>query len=265
MYPKEKRKVNFIKQLVKVFDLFEEDKRITPYHISLYYSLFMSWNHFSFENPISISRQEQMRHSKIGSVNTYLKCLKELDAWGYIKYKPSRNPQKGSEIYLFIFDTTTDTCINSDTIKTDTSAGTTSEPQVRPLINYIKHTETNLNTNSKELVNTKNSNNENIDFKKEADAKHQDFQNPKVKNAIPKNLEEVETYFLEKEKPKSEANKFFNHYEANGWLVGKNKMKNWRAAANNWMANIGKYNNSHQKEKTNYLHVDQDKDYSIPL
>lgn len=75
----------------------------------------------------------------------------------------------------------------------------------------------------------------------------------------------MEAYFLEKEKPKSEANKFFNHYEANGWLVGKNKMKNWRAAANNWMANIGKYDSEPKKEKTNYLHVDQDKDYSIPL
>jgi hypothetical protein len=86
-----------------------------------------------------------------------------------------------------------------------------------------------------------------------------------VETNTPKNLEEVEAYFLEKEKPKSEANKFFNHYEANGWLVGKNKMKNWRAAANNWMANIGKYNNSNPKRKNKLFARDQDKDYSIPL
>jgi hypothetical protein len=259
MFQHENRKVNFIKQLVKVYELFWLDKRITPYHISLYHSLFMSWNHFSFSNPLSISRQEQMKHSKIGSVNTYLKCLKELDTWGYIKYVPSRNPQKGSEVYLFIFDTSTDTCIDFNSIKSDTSTDTTSELRVRPLINSIKENKTSINTNSIELDNTRNENDENFVFKKEKNV------SKKVETHTPKNVEEVETYFLEKEKPKSEANKFFNFYEANGWLVGKNKMKNWRAAANNWMANIGKYNSNPQKEKTTYLHVEQDKDYSVPL
>ena len=27
---------------------------------------------------------------------------------------------------------------------------------------------------------------------------------------------------------------FFDYYESNGWLVGKNKMKNWKAAAKGW-------------------------------
>jgi biotin operon repressor len=27
---------------------------------------------------------------------------------------------------------------------------------------------------------------------------------------------------------------FFNHYESNGWKVGKNQMKSWRAALSNW-------------------------------
>jgi len=34
-----------------------------------------------------------------------------------------------------------------------------------------------------------------------------------------------------------EANKFVNFYESKGWYVGKNKMKNWRAAVNNWLSN----------------------------
>jgi len=28
----------------------------------------------------------------------------------------------------------------------------------------------------------------------------------------------------------------FNFYESKGWLVGKAKMKNWKAAASNWIA-----------------------------
>jgi hypothetical protein len=31
------------------------------------------------------------------------------------------------------------------------------------------------------------------------------------------------------------AENFFNYYEANGWHVGKVKMKNWRAALRKWI------------------------------
>lgn len=37
--------------------------------------------------------------------------------------------------------------------------------------------------------------------------------------------------------PITEAEKFFNYYESNGWRVGKNKMKSWRGAASNWLLN----------------------------
>jgi hypothetical protein len=40
---------------------------------------------------------------------------------------------------------------------------------------------------------------------------------------------------------KIEAEKFVNYYESNGWKVGKNPMKNWRAAANNWITNTTTY------------------------
>jgi hypothetical protein len=39
----------------------------------------------------------------------------------------------------------------------------------------------------------------------------------------------------------TEAKAFFNHYESNGWMVGKNKMKNWEAAIRNWMNNNSKF------------------------
>src|SRR3990167_7073651 len=48
--------------------------------------------------------------------------------------------------------------------------------------------------------------------------------------------EEVKALFREKGFP-AEAEKFFDYYEANGWRVGKNPMKNWHAAAANWLRN----------------------------
>jgi len=35
-----------------------------------------------------------------------------------------------------------------------------------------------------------------------------------------------------------EAEKFLNYYESNGWKVGKNPMKSWRAALRNWWSRV---------------------------
>ncbi len=37
--------------------------------------------------------------------------------------------------------------------------------------------------------------------------------------------------------PITEAGKFLNHYESNGWKVGRNAMKSWPHAVTNWIAN----------------------------
>ncbi len=52
----------------------------------------------------------------------------------------------------------------------------------------------------------------------------------------PPTFEEVETYCRERENgisPKS----FIDFYESKGWMIGKNKMKNWKAAVRTWEGN----------------------------
>ena len=50
---------------------------------------------------------------------------------------------------------------------------------------------------------------------------------------------------------KIEAEKFVNYYESNGWKVGKNTMKSWTHAANNWINKAQEYakgtTNNHRK------------------
>jgi hypothetical protein len=46
-------------------------------------------------------------------------------------------------------------------------------------------------------------------------------------------LEQVESFCLENNL-ELEAEKFVNFYESKGWIVGKTKMKNWKAAVRNW-------------------------------
>lgn len=40
---------------------------------------------------------------------------------------------------------------------------------------------------------------------------------------------------------KIQAEKFVNYYESNGWKVGKNPMKSWTHAINNWITNSKQY------------------------
>lgn len=58
-------------------------------------------------------------------------------------------------------------------------------------------------------------------------------------------LEEVSAYCLER-KNKVNPKKWLSHYEAKGWMIGKNKMKDWKAAVRTWEEN------QQQKEKPFY-------------
>lgn len=49
----------------------------------------------------------------------------------------------------------------------------------------------------------------------------------------PPTIEEIRAYILEKGYS-FDAERFFDFYESKGWFVGKNKMKDWKAAIRNW-------------------------------
>jgi hypothetical protein len=95
--------MNYIKHLTGFFEKVVQDKTLNPTHVSLYIALFQFWNCNRFKNPISISRDEVMRISKISSKATYHKCMKNLHHLGYLDYQPSYNPFKGSVVFLFNF------------------------------------------------------------------------------------------------------------------------------------------------------------------
>jgi hypothetical protein len=77
-----------------------KDSRLLATHISLFTAMFICWQRNGFVQPFSVSRKELMAFSKIASVATYHKCIKELDHNGYIRYQPSYHPTAGSLIYL---------------------------------------------------------------------------------------------------------------------------------------------------------------------
>ena len=290
--------MNYIKHLTGFFDKVAQDRTLNPTHISLYIALFQFWNCNRFKNPISISRDEVMRISKISSKATYHKCLKNLHSLGYINYEPSFNPFKGSHVFLFNFSdelkplpkTIKSTSSNNEPIiepvneqvanKHFTSSKTSTEQALVPYINNINTT--NILKNSNLETQPQNFERKEVAFLKKNDKEEKE---KKLREKKKENLEntnaaeeelmgegnptllEVINYFLSQSFPEIEAQKFFNYFSSIGWLVGgKSQMVNWRAAAQNWILNANKFNSNETKQdRAHHLNTSADKDYSEQL
>ena len=75
--------------LVKFYEAIEIDPRIGVTHISLYMALLMQWNLKGGSNPVEISRSTLMKTAKINSRFTFYKCMKDLNDFRYINYRPT--------------------------------------------------------------------------------------------------------------------------------------------------------------------------------
>ena len=319
--------MNYIKHLTGFFEKVSADYDLNPTHISLYMAIFQLWNQNRFQNPISISRDELMRISKIASTATYHKCMKDLTEREYVIYKPSFNPFKGSILEVCNLDfyskpvpkkelkkratkSKNDQVIeqvNEQVTKQALNKHQTSSKHV-PYINNINNTniinlaKQEISKNEKKL----NFTNSIFDEVQESDLKVEKEKQKKLREKnkkkdenhssitssdclsrpigieklvskfIKPTLEEAQIYFLEKNFTEIEAQRFFNYFESNGWLVGgRTKMKDWKAAARNWMLNARKFGNktnaSVQTEpKTinlnpKHLHVTNQKNYGEAL
>jgi hypothetical protein len=73
------------------------------------------------------------------------------------------------------------------------------------------------------------------------------------KQLVKPSVQEVESFMVQKDfkVAKSEAERFWNWFESNGWKVGRNPMKNWKGAVNTWIANW--YDRNHIKPKVTKL------------
>ena len=76
-----------------------------------------------------------------------------------------------------------------------------------------------------------------IEIETETEEKEKDtlkcVQKEKVKNFVKPTVDEIDAYCRES-KNYIDVGRFYDFYECKGWKVGKNPMKDWRAAVRNW-------------------------------
>lgn len=291
--------MNYIKHLTGFFNKIADEKKLNPTHISLYLALFQCWNVNRFKNPTGISREEIMKASKINSNATYHKCMKELQTLGFIEYLPTFNPHSSSNVNMINFSEEAKTkpkhepltySNNEPVQKTTLSKNNKAIEQVNEQAYIYNNKQTYLNNINIDIgTNSNFLENEKLIFeeknKKEemplafADTKKNKSENGRQKssakkeeinilNSILPSLELTIEYFLLQSSTEIEANKFFNYYSSTGWLVGgKTKMRDWKAAARNWIMNQDKF-----KIKTpitqlmpHNLNIANNKNYAEPL
>lgn len=68
-------------------------------------------------------------------------------------------------------------------------------------------------------------------------------------------LDEVKAYCAERNN-KVNAKKFIDYYNANGWKVGRNAMKDWKACVRNWERNDGSFSVNKKEVTTQWLGKD---------
>ncbi len=190
-----------------------------------------------------------MKLARIGSKSTYYRALKELHNHSFIKYDPSFDSNTGSEVHLSIFGAGTypKTEPAPDPKMDPLNKDTNNTLFIREFNFYDNQKQGDMNTEEQkrtinELNNNHNPQQDLFDFEEMPLPEEIIPQKEKRTRFVSPPLEHIQIYFQEKNHSKTEAERFFNYYESNGWLVGgKTKMKDWKAAARNWMLNIDKF------------------------
>ena len=227
--------MNYISQLKTFANLIQEDSRFTCQHVSLYYAILHYGNAAHFQKSFSVHRDSLMQFAKIGSVNTYTRCMKELHSWGLIDYQPSKSMFVASRVTMIKFDHTPD---YSSDHSVDKTPDRTDEMELRPFIEL------------KNMNNLKNLNK-------------------------PNEFKEVEDFFKEEGLDFSLALAFFKYYEARNWKAGTSAIANWKALALYWTSNAQKFKShekstSNSRRNTSipipgHLSAPKPKQYNEPL
>lgn len=99
------------------------------------------------------------------------------------------------------------------------------------LVNYVKYAEIGSEEQRREYFRTAKAKSR---AKQKEENGQSDVKSPVKDKFVKPTKEELNLHAAKIGLPASEVDKFINHYESNGWKVGKNAMKSWQFAMSGW-------------------------------
>jgi hypothetical protein len=79
-----------MRTLVSQLEKLSKDRRVSTTRLSLYVALLQRQEEQGGVEVFYIRKAEVMRRARILGKTTYYMCLKELDRWGHIEYRPDK-------------------------------------------------------------------------------------------------------------------------------------------------------------------------------
>lgn len=193
---------------------FENPEKITPNHTAIYFFAIEHCNRLGWKNKFGLPSQMVMDAIGIKNWRTYIKAFNDLTEWGFFELVEKSKNQYSSNIIAIVKNTKANTKALDKAMQTHIQKQSKSIASIDKPIN---------------LLTIKPINQLNI------------IDSEKSKRFIPPTLQEVEIYCFERNNG-LDPKHFIDHYTSNGWLVGKNKMKDWQSAIRNWERTNKKFN-----------------------
>lgn len=193
----------------KAFDELLEFNDLSTPAVALWYALLNRFNRSGWQKDITVSISTLQAKTKLSPAGVK-RARNQLKQAGVIDF----TSRKGnlSTIYHFV------------------SLAATREPQTEP------HAEPQADLHG-ERNNKTRLDKTRLDNGKENIKKKSTRSKPFVKPT----REEVRAYCIERGND-IDPDKFYDYYESNGWMVGKSKMKDWKAAVRTWERNSKQWN-----------------------
>jgi len=203
---------------------FENPEKIKPNHSAIYFFAIEHCNRLGWKDKFGLPSSMTMEAIGIKSYNTYIKSLNELVDWGFIKMiERSKNQYSSNIIALSEFDKALDKALDKA---------------------FIKHA-------TKQSESTIQSTGESIDsIDKQLTINKEPLTKSRVKKFSPPSLEDIKNQILEKKYTTVSAVSFYNFYESKNWMIGKNKMADWKKALGGWESRNLENNNKPNPEKS---------------
>ena len=195
---------------------FENPHKVTPSHVAIYCFSVEHCNRLGWKTNFGLPTTMAMEAVGIKSYNTYIKTFNELVEFGFIKLvEKSKNQYSANIIALSKFNKALDKALDKAMIKHKTKQRESTVQSIdsinKPINNY-----TNLPINQ-------------LTIEEEQQAAKSQKSSRFIKPTIDeiRMLNAIANLNIDPEQ-------FFDFYESKDWMVGKNKMKDWKAAARNW-------------------------------
>jgi hypothetical protein len=182
---------------------FENPEKIKPNHTALYFFIIEHCNRLGGKEKFGLPTTMAKEAIGIKSYNTYISTLNDLVDWGFIKMiEKSKNQYSSNIVAISNFNKALNKALDKALIKHSTK-------------HMIKQDESTVQSI------------DSIDKQRNKETK---------KQFIIPTIEEIKTYCIER-KNNVDANRWFDFYSSKGWMIGKNKMSDWKAAIRTWETN----------------------------